>query len=435
MRCLWVLTAAGLCATAARAQPLSRVRASIATKGDIWVGQRVTLVVDLLTPGFFSSAPAFDLPTVSGVILVPPQDRPVVGSETVDGTSYTTQRHELAAFAQRAGKVEIPGFSVRFESSEAFGKPAAEQRVTTPAVAFEARMPPGAEGLATVITTPELTVKEAWEPQPGSGPVKPGAAFTRTITVEARDVPGMVLPAFRFDAPEGLKAYPKPAAVEDRTERGAMTGRRVESVTYVCEKAGTASLPALVLAWWDSSEQKLKRVELPGRTFEVAATPQPPTAAPQPAPDPRRAWAWVVGALAVGVAAWWLVPAVWGWWQRYRAAAAESEATYFAAFERTCRTGDARATQRALLAWLDRFLADDPAPNTESFAARSADPALAAELTKLEDAVYGRTASRGRPWSAEELVRRTRAARSRLRQDVAAGNSRGGALPPLNPCG
>src|SRR5262249_31350994 len=158
----------------------ARVRASIATKDDIWVGQRVTLVVELLAPGTFASAPAFDLPQVPGVILVPPEGSPVIGTEDADGTTYTTQRHELACYAQRGGSIEIPGFSIRFESSEAFGRPAVEQRVTTDPVSFTAKMPQGTEGLATVITTHDLKVEENWDPQPGNGPAKPGDAFTRT---------------------------------------------------------------------------------------------------------------------------------------------------------------------------------------------------------------------------------------------------------------
>jgi hypothetical protein len=434
-----VLLAFGILTAAVRAEPSAKVRASFAVNGDVWVGQRDTLVIELFAPGFFASAPAFDLPQVPGVILFPPEGRPVVGSDTTDGTTYTTQRHELAVFAQRAGRVEIPEFSVRFESSPAFGKPTVAQRVTTPAVTFTAKMPPGAEGLSLVITTSDLKVKEVWEPQPGQGPAKLGAAFTRTIAVEARGVPGMVFPAFRFDPPDGLGVYPKPAAVEDRMERGELTGRRVETATYVCEKAGTFALPALVLAWWDPQEKKLKRVELPGRTFEVIAPPQPPAPDIQPAPDPRRTWAWIIGALAgllgVGVAAWRFGPAAQAWWKQHREAAAESESAYFAAFERACHTGDAHATERGLLAWLDRFFADAPAPSIEDFAARAADPELMAELTALADAVYGRAPTRGRPWSPGELRRRVRAARSRLRQNTTAEHLGQSVLPPLNPSG
>src|SRR5262245_17546515 len=166
VRLALALAVAGCLADTAGAQPPAQARASVATKGDIWVGQRVTLVVELLTPGIFSSAPAFDLPQVPGVILMPPEGRPVLGSETIDGTTYTTQRHELAVFAQRAGRVEVPGFVVRFSSSPEFTKPPIDRQVTTPAVTFTTIMPPGAEGLATVITTRQLTAKEAWDPPP-----------------------------------------------------------------------------------------------------------------------------------------------------------------------------------------------------------------------------------------------------------------------------
>ena len=90
------------------------VRASIETKGEIWVGQRVTLLVELLAPGFFSGTAAFELPTVPGLMLAPPAGSPIVASETIDGTNYTVQRHELAVFSRHAGEQTIPPFTVRF---------------------------------------------------------------------------------------------------------------------------------------------------------------------------------------------------------------------------------------------------------------------------------------------------------------------------------
>jgi hypothetical protein len=420
---------------AAQAEPPGKVRASVATKGDIWVGQRVTLVMELLTSGFFATAPAFDLPQVAGVIILPPQDRPVVGSETIDGTSYTTQRHELTVFAQRAGLVHIPDFPVRFESTPAFGKPAVEQRVTTPTVTFTAKLPPGAEDLSSVITTRELTVKEAWEPQPGNGPVKLGAAFTRTITVEARDIPGMMIPAFRFDTPEGFGAYPKSPAVADRTERGELIGRRVEIADFVCEKCGTFALPALVLSWWDPKDQKMKRAELPGRTFEVMAPPAALSTAPSPK-DLRWLWDSVIvtltGLLALGVVVWRLTPAIWAWWKRTRKAVAESESAYFTAFERACGTADAQVTYQALLAWLGRFVSEDNIPRTSTLASLGDDPALTKELSILEDDLYGREKTRRR-WSPAELLRHVRSARSRIRVTKLTEPKGEESLPPLNP--
>jgi hypothetical protein len=90
------------------------VRTSLPTQGDVYVGKRLTLVVELLAPGFFVSAATFDLPDPAGVLLMPPTGHPVVSSEEIDGVTYTVQRHELFAFAKRAGRQTIPSLPVRF---------------------------------------------------------------------------------------------------------------------------------------------------------------------------------------------------------------------------------------------------------------------------------------------------------------------------------
>jgi len=91
-----------------------QVRATLNAHGDVWVGQRVLLVVELLAPGFFSSAPAFDLPDPRGLLLVPPSESPMLSTEEINGTSYTGQRHEISVFAQRPGEWTIPSLTVRF---------------------------------------------------------------------------------------------------------------------------------------------------------------------------------------------------------------------------------------------------------------------------------------------------------------------------------
>lgn len=427
-RLLLALACAVLPAVAVGSEP-ARVQASISTKGDVWIGQRVTLVVELFAPGFFSGAPAFDLPQVPGVVITKPEDRPTLDSRTIDGVSYTVQRHEFAVYAQRAGTVTIPGFAVRFGAAERFGAPEKEYTATTQPVSFVAKLPPGAEGLATVVTTRQLKVTETWSPEPGAAKV--GAAFTRTITVEARDVPGMVLPSFAFDPPDGLKAYPKAPDVSDRAERGELTGQRVETVTYVCEKPGRYELPALVLAWWNPAEQKLNREKLPARAFEATAPLEPPSSAAPPTP-PSRWWLAPIGVVsAVGIFGWWFAPALGAAWKRHRARVTGSERTYFAAFDRACRTNDPHAAYRALLAWLDRAAIGSPV-TLDDFARRAADPLLAAELVALQDALFGAPATPRPVWSGRQLARRVRLARKRLSRST-RGARRGPPLPPLNP--
>ena len=102
----------GCCLNAAAQEPL--VRSSLAKQDEMWVGQRITIVVELLVPGYFSGAPSFDLPGLKGMLLIPPSGSPVVGSEQIDGISYTVQRYALAVFSRRAGEQTVPAFPVRF---------------------------------------------------------------------------------------------------------------------------------------------------------------------------------------------------------------------------------------------------------------------------------------------------------------------------------
>ena len=417
---------AALLLAATLGPPAASARTSVTPAGDVWVGQRVTLVVELRAPGTFAGAPSFDLPSIPGAVILKPEERPTLGSETVGGTTFVTQRHEFAVYPQRAGGVDVPAFPVRFGTNDGFGTPVVDRRVTTSPVRFTAKLPPGAEGLATVVTTTRLTVTETWAPEPKDAAV--GAAFIRTITVEASDVPGMALPSFAVAPPDGLRAYPKPPAVEDRVNRGDLTGRRVETITYVCERPGAYTFPALALAWWNPDEKALNRERLPARSFTVTAPPPPPAA---PVADPpRRSWAPVgiaVVALLVLALAWRFEPALRARWQAFRAALAASEGTAFAAFHKACGTGDARAAYRALVAWLDRVPSDAAVPTVAAFAARAGDPDLTAQLDSLQTAAFGRAPS---AWSAPDLARRMTAARSRLGRHP---RRHAADLPPLNP--
>jgi hypothetical protein len=112
-----------VCAPSAWALDTAKVRTTLEAKGDIWVGQHVTLAIELISPGFFSGSPTFYLPQVPQVLLLQPNDRPILGSETIDGASYTIQRHEFAIFAQRAGNVIIPSFQVRFSTRVGAAQP------------------------------------------------------------------------------------------------------------------------------------------------------------------------------------------------------------------------------------------------------------------------------------------------------------------------
>jgi hypothetical protein len=268
-----------LCEAAHAQNP--KVRASMASQDTTYVGQKATLVVELLAPGFFASAATFDVPDPQGLMLIPPMGSPVVSSEDIDGVSYTVQRHEVSVLALRAGDVLIPPLTVRFQYKRApLDKDAVPAQVKTPEVKFTATQPPGTEKLGMVISARNLEVKETWYPDPATAKPKAGDAFTRTITFTAPEVPGMMFPPFHAAPIDGIGIYPKAPEVHDHSERGSLTGQRQDAVTYALQRAGTFTVPAVRFTWWDLDSKSARTVDLPART--LTAAPNPALSALQP---------------------------------------------------------------------------------------------------------------------------------------------------------
>jgi hypothetical protein len=289
-----------LCINGSAQEPL--VRSSVTEQNDLWVGQKITMNVELLVPGYFSGSPAFDLPDPPGMIVIPPTGSSSVGSAKIDGVAYSVQRHAFSVFTRRAGEQTLPAFSVRFSyKRQPLDKDIVAATGKTEPLGFTAKLPPGAEDLGSLICARGLTVKETWQPEPGKA--KAGDAFTRTITFTAPDVPAMAFPPFPAGSIDGLGIYPKEPEVLDQQDRGSLTGSRRDTATYVCQRAGQFTLPATSLTWFDLDAKELRSIDFPARTFDVAPNPSLASATPGSATSgvPWKGLAWtaaVSGALA-----------------------------------------------------------------------------------------------------------------------------------------
>jgi hypothetical protein len=417
-------------AVPARGAEPALLRARVDQPGPVLVGERVTVIVELLTATTFASAPVFELPKISGAILMQIEERPILGTEEVDGESYTVQRHELALFVMRPGVAQVPLFTVRFESPARFGEQPVEYRLTTPALQIEARTPPGAENLPGLIAARELTVDQTWDPQPEKARV--GDAFTRTVTLTAPDVPGMVLPPLPLAKVEGLAVYPKPPVVQDQVERGDLTGKRIETVTYVCERPGRFTLPALVVPWWDLKNQQLMRVTLPAVTLEVEPGPVQNADATAPTSATPGQWLWwaLAAVLLLGAAAailWRKRRVLLTVWERKRMPRQASEASLFAQLLDACRANDAKASYNALLHWLDARNHSPDAATIEGFLTRHPDAELRRQVEALQESVLGQATG----WNGATLADALRRVRRQISDEVVTIDREG--LPPLNP--
>ena len=226
-------------------------------------------------------------------------------------------------FAERSGLITVPSFEVRFSTREGAAAPL-EHRLRTDAISLEVKLPPGAEGLATLISARDLKATEIWQPESGSAKV--GDAFTRTITFSAPDIPAMAFPPFTTTEVAGLGVYPKAPRLLDHNERGTRRGERQDIITYVCQRPGRFVVPAARFTWWDLDHHQLRKVDFPARTFEVEANPAlpgVPVASLSNENPNRRDWMVTLGVVAVFIVvlagfALWIKRRRPEWWRSIR---------------------------------------------------------------------------------------------------------------------
>lgn len=275
---------------------MDRVQAKLG-QDTAWTGEAVSLSITLYSPGPFSGTASFDWPELPALAFVRAAN-PLVGSESIDGKTWLTQRHEFAIYTQRAEDVVIPSFRVRFSGKTTFTSEAEPIEGFTPELRFRSERPPGTEHLGVVVAATSMEVSQTWHPD-SMGSIKAGDVITRTVVRRATGTTAMMLPPVDIETPPGVRHYVTDPTVQDFTERGASQAVRHETIKYQFERPGTFQLPDLAVTWWDTNARALKRVTLPGKTVDVDATEfvEEPLAA-----DPESGWRLAGMLLAFGMA-------------------------------------------------------------------------------------------------------------------------------------
>jgi hypothetical protein len=408
------------------------------------VGQKTTLRIDVLAPNYMTSPPELPGFQVRNAVTRKLQD--VNLSDQRNGISYAGVRFEFAIYPQEAGTFAISDQKVKVKYA---AEPPAtrEELVPLPRVSFDAYIPDAAAGLSPYLAAGGLTITQSI--QRSSEQLKVGDSITRTVTIQAEETPAMLLPPVTFPAMDGLAVYPAQPALQDKTEgrTDALSATRTDSATYILQKAGDYTLPAIDVRWWNAAEGRVETAHLDAVTIQVAANPAVPSSSASAA-TARSTWAtfvdliadhWRLALLAILVISGliWFAPGaarrIADDHRRRRQAYLQSEAYAFSRFRHAVRRRDSKAAYFAMLDWLPHVGATTPDHTVEAFKVAAADPVLDREIDAIEAELFA--AQRGAsPWSRRQLLHRVSAARRRLRPH--AGRSGNMRLPQeLNPVG
>lgn len=384
------------------------------------IGQRVSVLVDVLFPGEMPVPPQVQMPEMPGAQVFRFESQGTTLQDRVAGSPYIGQRFEFALFPRRGGTLSVPPAKVtlRDRRQETTGTAVGQ------AAALAVRVPPGVDVSQPVVATTRLNLDQRWEPSL-TGRIAVGGALRRTVIREAEDVPALAMQDLRGPTPEGMRAYYDPPDADDHSNRGTLTGRRVDRITYVFEKAGEFRLPTLSQPWWDLGAQTLRTAEAAGASVQVQGQPVD-TKAPAYGEAGRRSWPiYAFGLVVLAALLWvgrWTSKTVLGWIRSQR----HSEHAEFRRLRRACRGTQPRAAYAALHRWRSRL-------GETVGASRMPDAAIDVAANRLSAVLFGGAPSA--PWTADE-ARQLGARLRELRETaLAAASSTGAAtrLPPLNP--
>jgi hypothetical protein len=437
----WLLGFLLLMAMLARADdapaPAVQVRVHQEPPGTLMQGETTRIVVDLLTPDFFTDAPVLPELHVDGAYLSLSDETPGHLVETIDGKTWSGISRTYLITPLMSGAMTIPSFDIAAH----IGAARTPVTVQTQPLELSVQALTLPAGVTEALIAGQVKITQTVTPADASLHV--GDTVTRRVELSAEGAPAMMLPPTVFAPVSGLTSYTASPIVRDAVDNhgGFVGGSRVDTVSYVIDHRGRYTLPPMEVRWLDSRTREWRRSTVPAVRFHAwwGAPDKPRFALPQRGLMPRLIeWfssdagiALVLLAVLAGLAwyfrAWCLRrwQQVMSWRHRRR----HSESAAFRALSRHRHESSAAALAQAVDAWVRRA-AEDGAPATVAvWAARYGDDSLRRQWRLLQSALYGRGAS---AWSAQSLIDELVKARRRWRHGMQRWRIRP-ALPPLNP--
>jgi hypothetical protein len=408
-----------------------------------YVGQQLSYVVRLFYATNISNG-ALNAPQLDGMEVSQLGDDLNYDAER-GGRSYHVLERRYALIPQRGGHLEIPAASFQGEAIDpndpnSFFGSSTPISASAPAVSIDVQAAPPNWKSAWLPARQLSLSLDGW---PGAQEqVRVGQPLNLTMNLQATGLPFETLPVLSLPALDGAKVYPDKPVTGTRQDGQWLVGRRQQSFAIVPERAGTLTIPATTLQWWNVLTDRMEVAQIPEHSVTVlpavgatAVQPSVPAeasssgtnvAATTATPTP---WRWVaLGSLGLwlgSVLAWWL-------WRRRRTLkigtptmARTSSRQCQLVFLAAARGNDPAAQARSLLAWAR---AERPAiQHLGELAAALDDASQRAAIATLQQRHYAGTPMSGDGSKLVEAFKRGFVWR------VADAGDDGSELPPLYP--
>jgi len=342
-----------------------------------YVGQQLSYVVRLYFASNISNGALDDPPPSVGQVTRVGGDLNYDSER--DGHPYHVIERRYALIPQHAGQLEIPPLRFQGEAIDpndpnSFFGASTPISASAPAVTADIQAAPADWGKTAWLPARQLSLTlDGWPA--AQDQVRVGQPLNLTMNLQATGLPFEALPELSLPPLDGATVYPDKPATGIRNDGQWIVGWRQQAFAIVPERAGTLTIPATTLKWWNVLSDRMEVAQIPAHSVTVlpalggsiTAAPGSPAVASTTvtATAPTvigltsahvTPWRWI----ALGSIGLWLLT-VLGWllWRRYRRTPSivtpvptqRSVREYHHAFLDAARGGDTAAQVHSLLAW------------------------------------------------------------------------------------
>ncbi len=249
------------------AAPRAEVR--LVSAEPIYLGQQVTIAIELQVDGWFAGATQPPLFTLDDALVVRQPPFASNGSRRIAGRNWATQTWQRSFFPQRVGLWRFPAqrFELRIGSA---GVAASRVAVSSPALEFAVLpLPAGGPAGQFAAVAEQLAVDSRWS--------RVGGLARQRIELTAGGLSNALLPDLAAQAaaalPDGVQLFASELERSDEWQRGELTGRVVWQLDYLPDQPGSYPLPALRADYWQPSTARWRSLLVEGYQLELAAAP------------------------------------------------------------------------------------------------------------------------------------------------------------------
>jgi hypothetical protein len=236
--------------------------------------QQIKLYIELSSPLRFAKSASIKLPDVAGLIVLQQEQFATNYGEMRGSDWWNIQRWELVLYPQKKGEFVIPEIVVKAYLVVEEPNKIQEKILKTTSLSFIARYPDDedVDALSKVerknfIAATELEVEDSFDRSIYD--LELGDAIEREIIITATNSHTVLLPELKQQAYQGLSWYPKLPEKSNTVYRGDYRAEVSYRHDFVAEETGSYIFPELVIAWWNTNEDRLELITLEQQTVVV----------------------------------------------------------------------------------------------------------------------------------------------------------------------